>query len=86
MIKKIEEETLRSERCKEIFLYKSGAILPNTGMEFYPVIWTKIECHPFIRKERYPLTSILTALQPCNTLLTVMNLKSSLPKLTAAVH
>ncbi len=28
---------------------------PNTEMEFYPLIQAKIEFHPFIQKERYPL-------------------------------
>ncbi len=29
---------------------------PSPEMEFYPLIRTKIEFHPFIRKERYLLT------------------------------
>ncbi len=29
---------------------------PSPEMEFYPLIRTKIEFHPFIQKERYPLT------------------------------
>ncbi len=28
---------------------------PSPVMEFYPLIRAKIEFHPFIRKERYPL-------------------------------
>ena len=32
---------------------------PNTEMEFYPLIRAKIEFHPFIRKERYPLKRYL---------------------------
>ncbi len=31
---------------------------PSPEMEFYPLIPTKIEFHPFIRKERYPLTLV----------------------------
>ena len=31
---------------------------PSPEMEFFPLILTKIEFHPFIRKERYPINNV----------------------------
>ncbi len=41
---------------------------PSPEMEFYPLIQTKIEFHPFIRKERYQLTCVRECKKPLSSM------------------